>query len=103
MAASVNAPLNYLNCIYYYNTDDNARFFYFVFENTSDSLPMWLVTTVIPVGTHSTSRSHMFYKIHALKTLVIFTEKHPCWRFFLIDFIKNILQHSYFPRNLPNV
>ena len=74
-----------------------GQFFYFVFEKTSDSLPMWLVTTVVPAGKHSNRRSQMFYKTDALKSLAIFTGKHLCWRFFLINFIKKRLQHRCFP------
>ena len=68
-------------------------------DNT-DSLPMWLVTTVVPVGKQSNSRSQMFYKIDALKNLAIFTGKHLCWRFFLINVIKKRLQHRCFPVNI---
>ena len=53
-----------------------------------------------PVGKHSNSRSQMFYKIDALKNLVMFTEEHLCWRFFLINFIKKRLQHRCFPVNV---
>ena len=42
----------------------------------------------------------MFYKINALKNLAILTEKHLCWRFFLINFIKKRLQHRCFPANV---
>ena len=42
----------------------------------------------------------MFYKIDALKNLAIFTGKHLCWRFFLINFIKKRLQHKCFPVNI---
>ena len=54
----------------------------------------------VPVGKHSNSRSQMFYKIDALKNLAIFTRKHLCWRFFLINFIKKSLQHRCFPVNI---
>ena len=53
-----------------------------------------------PVGKHLNSRSHMFYKIDALKNLAMFTEKHWCWRFFLLNFIKKRLQHRRFPVNI---
>ena len=46
---------------------------------------------------HSNKRSQMFYKTDALKSLAIFTGKHLCWRFFLINFIKKRLQHRCFP------
>ena len=50
---------------------------------------MWLVTTVlVPVGKRSNSCSQMFGKIDALINFSIFTDKHMCWRFFLINFIK---------------
>ena len=53
------------------------------------SLPMWLVTTVlVPVGKRSNSCSQIFGKIDALINFSIFTDKHMCWRFFLINFIK---------------
>ena len=76
--------------------------FYFVFEKTSYSLPMWLVTIMlfVPVGKRSNSHSQMFYKIDALKNLAIFTGKHLCWSFFLRNFIKKILQHRCFPVNI---
>ena len=41
---------------------------------------------VVRVGKHSNSHSQMFYKIDALKNLAIFTRKHLCWRFVLINF-----------------
>ena len=47
-------------------------------QETCDLLPMWVVTTVVPVGQHSNRRSQMFYKINALKNLAIFTGKHLC-------------------------
>ena len=53
---------------------------------------------VVPVGKHSNSRSQMFYD--ALQNLAIFTGKHLCWRFFLINFINKRLQHRYFPVNI---
>ena len=40
----------------------------------------------------------MFYD--ALQNLAIFTGKHLCWRFFLINFIKKRLQHKCFPVNI---
>ena len=55
---------------------------------------------VVPVGKHSNSRSQKFYKINALKNLAIFTGKHLCWRFFLINFIKKRLQYRCFPVNI---
>ena len=55
---------------------------------------------VVRVGKRSNSRSQMFYKIDALKNLAIFTGKHLCWRFFLINFIKKRLQHRCFPVNI---
>ena len=55
---------------------------------------------VIRVGKHSNSRSPMFYKTDALKNLAIFTGKHLCWRFFLINSIKKRLQHRCFPVNI---
>ena len=69
-------------------------------QETSDSLPMWVVTTVVAVGKHSNWRSQMFYKINALKNLAIFPGKHLCWRFFLKKFIKKRLQHRCFPVNI---
>ena len=39
----------------------------------------------------------MIYEINALTNLAIFTGKHLCWRLFLINFIKNRLQHRCFP------
>ena len=77
-------------------------FFYFVFEKTSYSLPIWLVTIAlfVPVVKRSNSRSQVFYKIHVLKNLEIFTRKHLCWSFFLINFIKNRLQNRCFPVNI---
>ena len=39
----------------------------------------------------------MFYEINALTNLAIFTGKHLFWRLFLINFIKNRLQHRCFP------
>ena len=68
-------------------------------QETCDLLPMWVVTTVVPVGQHSNRRSQMFYKINALKNLAIFTGKHLWWRLFLINFIKR-LQHRCFPANI---
>ena len=53
---------------------------------------------VLPVGKHSNSRSQMFYA--ALQNIAIFTGKRLCWRFFLIKFIKNRLQHRCFPVNV---
>ena len=53
---------------------------------------------VVPVGKHSHSRSQMFYD--ALQNLAIFTGKHLCWRFFLINFIKKRLQHRCFAVNV---
>ena len=53
---------------------------------------------VVPVGKHSNSRSQMFYD--ALQNLAIFTGKHLCWRFFLINFIKKRHQHRCFPVNI---
>ena len=69
-------------------------------QETCDLLPMWVVTTVVPVGQHSNRRSQMFYKINALKKLAIFTGKHLCWRLFLINFIKKRPQHRCFPANI---
>ena len=69
-------------------------------QETSGSLPMWVVTTVVAVGKHSNWRSQMFYKINALKNLAIFPGKHLCWRFFLKKFIKKRLQHRCFPVNI---
>ena len=50
--------------------------FYFVFEKSSYSLPMWFVTIMllVPVGKCSNSHSQMFYKI--VKNFAIFTGKH---------------------------
>ena len=59
-----------------------------------------LLLLVVPVGKHLNSHSQMFYKIDALTNLAIFTGKHLCWRFFLIDFIKNRLQYRCFPVNI---
>ena len=77
-------------------------FMLFVFEQTSYSFLLWLVTIVLfaPVGTCSNSRSQMFCKIDALKNPAIFTGKHLCWSFFLVNFIKNVLQHQCFPVNI---
>ena len=55
---------------------------------------------VVPVGKHSNSRSQKFYKINALKNLAIFTGKHLCWRFLLINLIKKRLQDRCFPVNI---
>ena len=55
---------------------------------------------VVPVRKHSNSRSQKFCKINALKNLAIFTGKHLCWRFFLINFIKKRHQHRCFPVNI---
>ena len=52
------------------------------------------------VGKHSKSGSQMFYKIDALENLAIFKGKHLCWRFFLIKFIENRLQHRCIPVNI---
>ena len=74
--------------------------FYFVFEKSSYSLPMWLVTIMLfaPVGKRSNSHSQMFYKI--VKNLAIFTGKHLYWSFFLRNFVKKILQYRCFPVNI---
>ena len=69
-------------------------------QEKSNSPPMWVVTTVVPVGKHSSRRSQMLYKINALKSLAIFTGWHLCWRFFWINFIKKRLQHRCFPVNV---
>ena len=53
-----------------------------MFTDNTDSLPMWLVTTVVPGRKQSNSLSQMFYKIDALKNLAIFTGKHLCWILF---------------------
>ena len=42
----------------------------------------------------------MLYKVGDPKNLAIFTGKHLCWRFFLINFIKKRLQHRCFPMNI---
>ena len=55
---------------------------------------------VVRVGKHSNSRSLTFYKTDALKNLAIFTGKHLCWRFFLINFIKKRQQLRRFPVNI---
>ena len=47
-------------------------------QETSDSLPLWVVTTVVSVGKHLNGYSQMLYKINALKNLAIFTGKHLC-------------------------
>ena len=39
----------------------------------------------------------MFFKIVVLKNFTDFLGKHLCWSFFLINFIKNRLQHRCFP------
>ena len=95
-----------------YQEHEAARFFIYlsfriaflsenVNQETSGSLPMWVVTTAVALGEQSTRRSQMFCKINALKNLAIFPGKHLCWRFFLINLIKNRLQHSCFPVNIP--
>ena len=53
---------------------------------------------VVPVRKHSNSLSQMFYD--ALQNRAILTGKHLCWRFFLINFIKERLQHRCFPENV---
>ena len=53
---------------------------------------------VVPVGKHSNSRSQIFYD--ALQNLAIFTRKHLCCRYFLINFNKKRLQHRCFPVNV---
>ena len=55
---------------------------------------------VVPAGKHLNSRSQKFYKINAFKNLAIFTGKHFCWRFFIINFIKKRFQHRCFPVNI---
>ena len=69
-------------------------------ENVRFTSYMACYYCVVRVGKHSNSRSQMFYKIDALKNLAIFTGKHLCWRFFLINFIKKRLQHRCFPVNI---
>ena len=75
---------------------------YFIFEKMSYSLSMWLVTTVlsVPVGKRSNSLSQLFYKIDPPKNLAIFTGKHLCCRFFLVNFIKKRPRHMCFPMNI---
>ena len=71
-------------------------------ENVRFTSYMACYYCVVRVGKRSNSRSQMFYKIDALKNLAIFTGKHLCWRFFLINFIKKRLQHRCFPMNIAN-
>ena len=63
---------------------------------------MWFVTIMLfaPVGKRSNSRLQMPYKTDALKNLAIFTGTYLRSSFFLISFIKKILQHSLFPENI---
>ena len=87
--------------VFFHLSDFQNSFFIRKRESeTSDSLPVWVVTTAVPVGKHSDRRSQMFYKIEARKNLAIFTGKHLCWRFILINFIKKRLQHRCFPANI---
>ena len=69
-------------------------------ENVSFTSHVACYYCVAPVRKHSNSRSQKFYKINALKNLAIFTGKHLCWRFFLINFIKKRLQYRCFPVNI---
>ena len=52
------------------------------------SFVLAITVLFVPIGKRSNSRSQKFWKIDALKNLVIFTRKHLVWRFFLINFIK---------------
>ena len=54
--------------------------FYFVFEKAPDSLPMWLVTTVlfVPVGKHSNSLSQIFCKTDAHKKILSYSQENTC-------------------------
>ena len=67
--------------------------FYYVFEKTSDSLPMWLVTIMlfVPVGKRSNSHKQKSCNLRS---------KTPVLDFFLINFIKKLLQHRFFPMNI---
>ena len=61
----------------------------------------WLIFwCFVPVGKRSNSGSQMFYKTDAITNLAIFTRKHLCWSFFLINLIKKRLQHRCFPVNI---
>ena len=61
----------------------------------------WLIFwCFVPVGKRSNSCSQMFYKTDAITNLAIFTRKHLCWSFFLINLIKKRLQHRCFPVNI---
>ena len=74
--------------------------FYFVFEKTSYSLPMWLVTIMlfVPVGKRSNSHSQMFYKMDSLKNLAVFTGKH--YKLYYNKLYKTILRYRCFPVNI---
>ena len=60
------------------------RFFCFVFEKMSSSLPMLLVMLFVHVGKRSNSRSQIFFKVGVLTNFAIFTGKHVYWNLFLI-------------------
>ena len=75
-------------------------FLVYFWENVRFTSYMACYYCVVWVGKHSNSRSQTFYKIDALKNLAIFTGKHLCWRYFLINFIKKRLQHRCFPVNI---
>ena len=76
--------------------------FLFCFIELTYFFPMWLFTIMlfVPVRKRANSRSQLFYKRDALKNLAIFTGKHPCWSFFLINFIKKVFQHRCLPVNI---
>ena len=76
--------------------------FYLTFEKASYSLPKWLGTSVlfVPVAKRSNSHFTDVYKIDTLKNLAIFTGKHLCWRFFIINFTKKRLQRRCFIMNI---
>ena len=67
--------------------------FYYVFEKTSDSLPMWLVTIMlsVPVGKRSNSRKQKYCNL---------LSKTPVLGFFWSNFIKKLLQRRCFPMNI---
>ena len=67
--------------------------FYYVFEKTSDSLPMWLVTIMlfVPVGKRSNSRKQKSCNL---------LSKTPVLGFFWSNFIKKLLQRRCFPMNI---
>ena len=56
----------------------NFQCFFFVFEEMSSSIPMFLVMLLAHVGKRSNSCSQMFSKTGVLKNFAIFTGKNLC-------------------------